>query len=111
MFKKLTKTTTTATVKGAKATGKGTLFVTDYTELGVDKAVDKVHFGIEKTVDGVKIAGRGVKVAGVRTKVAWINHRNNHAERILERQIKREERKALKAKPQVPDATTAAMQV
>lgn len=83
-------TTPASKVKGA------TLFVVDYTEVGVDKTVDVTHVAIEKVVDGAQATICGAAIFGGATKQVWKNHRNNMADRLLERGIRREERKAMK---------------
>lgn len=92
MSKNIIKPVANVTVSGVKALGHGTQFVTDYTEVG-----------LEKTVDGVKYLGRGLRVAGVKTKVGFKAHRVAKADRMAKREIARLERKAAKA-AQEPDA-------
>lgn len=73
-----------------------TLFVADYTEVGVDKTVDVTHVAIEKIVDGAQTTACATMIAGSVVKVAWSNHRTAKADRLIERTSRREARKVAK---------------
>lgn len=91
---KATKVSAVAVAKGVKVSGRvlrdGTLFVTDYTELGVEKTRDVMHNSVV-----------------VPMSVSVIAHRNAKADRVIERAIRREERKAKRAALKVEMAKVA----
>lgn len=82
-----------ATVNATKATGRGlgrgTLYVMDYTEIGTEKMLEGI-------CTGGSVVGRGVKVSAVKTKVSVRTHRNNLGNRMMDRMIARDERRAAK---------------